>query len=94
MSASPLPSGHSYTLWVFGILAVLAIYVATWPIVERKFSSFTTTSSTTPTGFATETVQMPPAWCSVLYFPLHLLAQRNGGENLLSHYYMWCLETF
>src|SRR5688572_20495276 len=70
-------SSHSYTRWIVGILTVLALYVSTWPIVEMKFSTFTTTSSTTPSGFVAETVQVPPAWASML----HLLAQQNGGDN-------------
>lgn len=94
MSEPQPASGHSYTLWLVGILAVLMVYVASWPFVELKYGTHTTSTRRTTKGSVTEHRFAPPPWADKVYHPLHVLERQNNRKNPLSYYFGWCVDKF
>lgn len=75
--------------WLAALLAVPLLYVATWPPIDIKNTTFinATYSSTTP-----GTIISRPPWITTLYQPLHDLSDLNGRRNPLARYWDWWLE--
>ncbi|OAI55591.1 hypothetical protein AYO49_05390 [Verrucomicrobiaceae bacterium SCGC AG-212-N21] len=95
MSAAALSYGRPHTgMWLTVPLALLLVYVGSWPVVMIK-STHTASVSRVAVGAAgpyiASTTNMPktPSWVLRLYQPLHVLSAWNKGNNLLVAYWRW-----
>jgi hypothetical protein len=91
-SASSSPSRA--TMWVPAcIMLALLLYVGTWPVIEMKTMQVTTVTFKDYTGGNIHTHHITTLtrgpWTGLLYRPLHLLRESNGGRNVLADYWAW-----
>jgi hypothetical protein len=92
------PKVHSVT-WMLSLLAVLLLYVLTWPPIEIKCSTITHTGPE-----SVRFIISKPGWVDILYRPLHTLMDENlfrpphalidvnDGHNPVASYWEWWLS--
>ena len=74
--------------WIVSVLAVVLLYVGTWPLVEYSASE-----GTLPLAFNSGPKRKfdreCQPWVRVVYGPIHALEETDWGYHPLDLYYRW-----